>query len=131
MQPRSFLSYVFLHQARHLVLERLRGQAEENDAVVSALEAAMRQCVSAQQGAAACLGPGTGSGVDRTRADGVAPMDVVDEGPVGGGKGNGGVGTGSEGAAVNGSADVVGKGSGAAGKGELRAVPAGENGNGR
>lgn len=117
------------YQARHLILERLRGQAEENDAVVSALEAAMRQCASAQQGAAACLGLNTGSGVEQAKADGVAPMDVVDEGTaVVGGQGGGGVGTGNVNESVG---VVVEKGIGAAGKGKLRAVPADENVNGR
>lgn len=98
---------------------------------MSALEAAMRQCVSAQQGAAACLGVSTGSRVDQAKADGVAPMDVVDEGAVGGGKSSGGVGASSGGAAANGSVGVVGKGSEGARKGELGAVPVGENGIGR
>ncbi|CAB1102742.1 unnamed protein product [Ectocarpus sp. CCAP 1310/34] len=52
----SLLNRYRAHQARHIVLERLRSQAEENDAVMSTLEAAMHQCTSAQESAFSCLG---------------------------------------------------------------------------
>lgn len=103
------------YQARHLVLDRLRGQAAENDAAISALEAAMRKCALAQEGAAACLSLNTQSGVERANDNGVDSMDVVDEGGVAGGKGHDEVVTGSRGNAANGSVGVV------VGKGESRA----------
>lgn len=93
---------------------------------MTALQTAMRQCASAQQGAAACLEINTASGVDQAKPDGVAPMDVVDGGAVAGAKGDGGVGTGGAVTAANGSVGAVGKGSGASGKGELGAGPVGE-----
>eukprot|EP00752_Nemacystus_decipiens_P001259 g1257.t1 len=124
----SLLNRYRAHQARHLVLERLRGQAAENDAVMSALEAAMEKCASARKDATARLGHVMGSGGDQAKADGVDPMDVVDERTVEAGKGNGAVGTGSEGAAANGSAGVVEKGNGGTRRDELRAAPVGEHG---
>lgn len=113
-----------LGQARHLILERLRGQAEQNDAVTSALEAAMLQCASARQGAAACLGLVPSGASDTKEDSGGVPMDVVDD--LGGG---GGIG-------VDGASGMsgvgVGKGNGLGGKGKLRAVePAGVDESGR
>lgn len=101
------------------------------------LEAAMQQCASAQQGAAACLSLNTGSGVavHQAQADGVGPMDVVAEGAVGAGAatGDGGVGARKEGSAANGSVGFVGQGSGVpvAGKGKLPTVFEGEREDGR
>lgn len=123
-------------QARHLILERLRGQAKQNDAVTSALEAAMLQCASAQQEAAACLGLVHSNGTSDARGDsngandankgddtsGRVPMDVVDEDGVGGGRGGIGVDEVASGTTTTVGAGV-GKGSvGAEGKGKLRAV---------
>eukprot|EP00903_Cladosiphon_okamuranus_P007276 g7052.t1 len=125
----SLLNRYRAHQARHIVLSRLRGQAEENAAVMTALQKAMRQCASAQQDAAACLGINTAGGVEHAKPDGVAPMDEVDGGAVEE-KSNGAAGMGGGvGPAANGSvgAVAVGEGSVASGRGELGAGPVGEN----
>ncbi|CAM9384662.1 unnamed protein product, partial [Hapterophycus canaliculatus] len=50
----SLLNRYRAHQARHMILERLRDQAEENSSVMSALEAAMRQCASVKEEAISC-----------------------------------------------------------------------------
>lgn len=82
----------------------------------------MRQCASARQSAAACLGLSTGGAVVQGKGDGAAPMDVVDEGgAVGGGKGNGVMDTGNEIRAVNGNVGAV------VGKGKLGTAPEEEN----
>ncbi|CAM9841482.1 unnamed protein product [Laminaria digitata] len=65
------------HQARHLILQRLRQQAKENAEVMSSLEAAMQNCASAQKRAKACLSLSNGTVGDATRVDGDS-MDVAD-----------------------------------------------------
>ncbi|CAM9716951.1 unnamed protein product [Ectocarpus sp. 12 AP-2014] len=127
----SLLNRYRAHQARHIVLERLRSQAQENDAVMSALEAAMHQCTSAQEGAFSCLGlqengaSGVVEGEGERAPQGRVEMDVDET--VGGAAtlavGEGGV----EGEGV------AASDSGKAGKGKLRAVlaPAIESGNPR
>ncbi|CAM9926361.1 unnamed protein product [Ectocarpus fasciculatus] len=127
----SLLNRYRAHQARHIVLERLRSQANENDEVMSALEAAMLQCTSAQEGAFSCLGlqengvSGVGEGEGERARLGPVEMDVDES--MGGGATTG-VGEGG----------VVGKGVaasefGKAGKGKLGAVlaPDVESGNAR
>ncbi|CAM9137679.1 unnamed protein product [Ectocarpus sp. 8 AP-2014] len=127
----SLLNRYRAHQARHIVLERLRSQAKENDAVMSALEAAMHQCTSAQEGAFSCLGlqengaSGVAEGEGKRARQGRVEMDVDET--IGGAAttavGEGGVA--GEGVA----ASEFGK----AGKGKLGAVlaPAVESGNPR
>ncbi|CAM9801846.1 unnamed protein product [Scytosiphon promiscuus] len=127
----SLLNRYRAHQARHIILERLRDQAKENDSVMSALEAAMRQCASAKGDATACLDPPRNAigGVDNARRD---PMDVVDDGDVAVRKGGGvdGEGRGATTGGANGGG-LVGKAG--LGKGKLRTVlpTAVESGNGR
>lgn len=114
------LRFLAPFQARHIILERLRDQAEENASVMSALEAAMRRSASAMEEATACLGPPTDPicGVEDARRD---PMDVVDGGDVGIRR-SGGEETGAR-AAAGGSTNgggLVGKAG--LGKGKLLAV---------
>lgn len=73
-----------------MVLERLRGQAEEHSAVSSALEAAMQECLEGQREAANCLGfpagrsNANGAGTIVAAADGKGGSQEV-EGLCGGG----------------------------------------------
>lgn len=116
---RSLLPFL-ISKARHIVLERLRSQAKENDAVMSALEAAMLQGTSTQEGAFACLGlqengtSGDAEGDGERARLGRVEMDV-DEAMGGGattGVGEGGI----VGKRV--AASEIGK----AGKGKLEAI---------
>ncbi|CAM9117206.1 unnamed protein product [Ascophyllum nodosum] len=75
----SLLNRYRAHQARHLILERLRSQAEENVAAIAALESAIRESLSAQERAFACLRPTNGTVATDASTVGV-PMDVVEEG---------------------------------------------------
>ena len=75
----NFAEYFAFVQARHLILERLRSQAEENVAAIAALESAIRESLSAQERAFACLRPTNGTVATDASTVGV-PMDVVEEG---------------------------------------------------